>query len=159
MAFSVHLAGAAFAFVYYQRGWNLTRLTPGRIPWPSFRRKPRLRIHEPEQEPGSDLSAEVDRILEKIYREGEASLTGKERKTLETASREYQRKKRTKDDGMKDEAERNAESASFVIRPPSFLRHSVFRRPPRRRGTFQLEQFLDHALGVLGDVRQPHQPQ
>ena len=96
VAYSMHLAGAAFALVYYQRGWNLTRLTPGRIPWPSFRRKPRLRIHEPEQEPGSDLSAEVDRILEKIYREGEASLTAKERKTLETASREYQRKKRTK---------------------------------------------------------------
>ena len=77
-------------------GWNLTRLTPARIPWPSFRRKPRLRIHKPEQEPGSDLSAEVDRILEKIYREGEASLSAKERKTLETASREYQRKKMTK---------------------------------------------------------------
>ena len=92
VAFSVHLAGAAFAFVYHQRGWNLTRLTEGRIAWPSFHRKPRLRIHKPEQEPGADLSAEVDRILEKIYREGEASLTGKERKTLETASREYQRK-------------------------------------------------------------------
>ena len=38
----------------------------------------------------------MDRILEKIYREGEASLTAKERKTLETASREYQRKKMTK---------------------------------------------------------------
>jgi hypothetical protein len=35
----------------------------------------------------------VDRILEKIYREGEASLSAAERKTLETASREYQRKK------------------------------------------------------------------
>ena len=39
----------------------------------------------------------MDRILEKIYREGEASLTAKERKTLETASREYQR--RNKADG------------------------------------------------------------
>ena len=82
-----------FRFVYHQRGWNLTRLTAGRIPWPSFRRKPRLRVHEPEEEPSADLSAEVDRILEKIYREGEASLTAKERKTLETASREYQKKK------------------------------------------------------------------
>ena len=87
------------AFVYYQRGWNLTRLTEGRIAWPSFRRKPRLRIHKPEQEPGSDLSAEVDRILEKIYREGEASLTAKERKTLETASREYQKRRRNEGRG------------------------------------------------------------
>jgi hypothetical protein len=93
VAYSVHLAGAAFAFVYYQRSWNLARMAPGGIRWPSFRRKPRLRIHKPEQEPGSDLSVEVDRILEKIYREGEASLSAKERKTLETASREYQKRK------------------------------------------------------------------
>jgi hypothetical protein len=93
VAYSVHLAGAAFAFIYYLRGWNLTRLTEGwRIAWPTFRRKPRLRVHKPVEEPGSNLSADVDRILEKIYREGEASLTAGERKTLETASREYQRK-------------------------------------------------------------------
>ena len=41
-------------------------------------------------EPG--LNQEVDRILEKISRQGEASLTAKERHTLETASREYQKK-------------------------------------------------------------------
>lgn len=99
VAYSMHLTGAAFAFVYYRRGWNLTRLTPYRIPWPSFRRKPKLRIHKPREEAGHDLSAEVDRILEKIYREGEASLTAKERKTLETASRKYQRKKSVKDEG------------------------------------------------------------
>jgi membrane associated rhomboid family serine protease len=96
VAYSMHLAGAAFAFVYYQRRWNLTRLTEGRFHWPSFRPKPKLRIHQPEEpEPSDDLSAEVDRILEKIYREGEASLTAKERKTLEAASREYQQRVRT----------------------------------------------------------------
>lgn len=96
VAYSMHLAGAAFAFVYYQRGWNLTQLTSGWFTWPTFRRKPRLRVHTPESDavPHPDLAAEVDRILEKIYRDGEASLTAKERKTLETASREYQRKKR-----------------------------------------------------------------
>ena len=93
IAYSMHLAGAAFALVYHQRGWNLTRLTAGRIAWPTFRRKPRLRVHTPEEEPQSDLSVEVDRILEKIYREGESNLTAKERKVLETASRAYQRKK------------------------------------------------------------------
>lgn len=100
IAYSMHLAGAAFAFVYHQRGWNLTRLTAGRFALPTFRSKPRLRVHTPEPdsepEPQSDLTAEVDRILEKIYRDGEASLTAKERKTLETASREYQRKKMLK---------------------------------------------------------------
>jgi membrane associated rhomboid family serine protease len=94
VAYSMHLAGAAFAFVYHyhQRGWNLTRLTAGRIAWPTFRRKPRLRVHNPEEEARSNLSEEVDHILEKIYREGESSLTAKERKTLETASQEYQKK-------------------------------------------------------------------
>lgn len=98
IAYSMHLAGAAFAFVYHRRGWNLTQLTAGRFALPTFRRKPRLRVHtpEPESEPQSNLTAEVDRILEKIYRDGEASLTANERKTLETASREYQRKKTLK---------------------------------------------------------------
>ena len=92
VAYAAHLAGAAFAFVYYQRGWNLTRLTTGHFNWPTFRRKPRLRVHMPEDEKPSDLSADVDRILEKIYREGEAALTPQERNLLETASREYQRR-------------------------------------------------------------------
>jgi len=94
VAYSMHLAGAAFALVYHLQGWNLTRMTAGWNSWLAARRRPRLKVHEPEEETPSDLSVEVDRILEKIYREGEASLTAKERKTLETASREYQRKKR-----------------------------------------------------------------
>jgi len=92
VAYSMHLAGAAFAFVYCRRGWNFSRLLEGRMAWPRFRRKPRLRIHREEDAPTPNLNADVDRILEKIYREGEASLTPKERKILETASREYQRK-------------------------------------------------------------------
>jgi membrane associated rhomboid family serine protease len=95
IAYSVHLAGAAFAFVYYHRGWNFSRLFQGRLSWPKFQRKPKLRIHTPpaDEKQSPNLTEEVDRILEKIYREGEASLSAAERKTLETASREYQRKK------------------------------------------------------------------
>lgn len=94
VAFSAHLAGAAFAFVYFQQGWNLSRLSDGirgRL-GSAFRKKPRLRVHDPERDAGPDMAAEVDRILEKISREGEASLTAKERRTLESASREYQRR-------------------------------------------------------------------
>ena len=40
-----------------------------------------------------ELSRQVDRILEKIHRDGEGSLTKKERKTLEEASKRYQRKR------------------------------------------------------------------
>jgi membrane associated rhomboid family serine protease len=94
IAYSMHLAGAAFALVYHLQGWNLTRLTANWNARLSSLRKPRLKVHEPKEESPSDLSVEVDRILEKIYREGEVSLTAKERKTLETASHEYQRKKR-----------------------------------------------------------------
>jgi membrane associated rhomboid family serine protease len=99
VAYSMHLAGASFALLYYWRGWSLTGLT-GRFAWPSFRRKAHLRVHipevetPPEKEAPSNLGAEVDRILEKIYREGESSLTAKERTFLEAASREYQRKNR-----------------------------------------------------------------
>ena len=87
--------GAAFGLLYYLQGWNLTRWSGGLFTWPGsllngarslFHRRPRLQVHKPDDEPPHpDFSAEVDRILEKIYREGEASLTPKERQTLGTA--------------------------------------------------------------------------
>jgi hypothetical protein len=36
---------------------------------------------------------EVDRILSKIHSQGEASLTSKERRIMESASREYRRRR------------------------------------------------------------------
>ncbi len=96
VAFTSHLAGAAFAFVYFQQRWNFSRLTEGRFTGLGsiFRRKPRLKVHkpEPDEDNDDDMTKEVDRILAKITREGEASLTAKERRTLETASREYQKR-------------------------------------------------------------------
>lgn len=96
VAYAVHLAGAGFALVYYHQQWNLTRLTNGLLEWFRARSRPKLRVHQPEEPeadiPHGDLAEEVDRILEKIYREGESSLTAKERRTLETASREFQRR-------------------------------------------------------------------
>jgi len=92
IAYTVHLAGAAFAFLYYHLGWNLTRLTQGRFSWVrSLKPQPKLKIHDPDQKQ-PELNKEVDRILEKIHRQGETSLTRKERRTLETASREYQKR-------------------------------------------------------------------
>jgi membrane associated rhomboid family serine protease len=98
IAYTVHLAGAALAFVYFRQRWNFGRLGMGRFsfrPW-----RPRLRLHEPDAEPDQrqrELHQEVDRILEKISREGEASLTRKERKTLESASRQYQKQRHEQD--------------------------------------------------------------
>ena len=87
-----HLAGAAFAFVYFRSGMRLERWVPTGFGGWSLRRRPTLRIHQPGAN-DADLSEQVDQILEKISREGEASLTAKERKTLENASRQYKQRR------------------------------------------------------------------
>ena len=87
VAYTMHLAGAAFAFVYYRRGWNLSSISLKKL-----RPRPKLRVHDPETEDG-ELSEEVDRILEKIHSNGEDSLTSRERRTLETASRKYKQRR------------------------------------------------------------------
>jgi membrane associated rhomboid family serine protease len=92
VAHVAHLGGAAFGFIYYRAGLNLGRLIPKRLAGGSFRFKPRLRVHDPQDE-SRDLNQQVDRILEKISRQGEASLTKSERRTLEEASRRYQRRR------------------------------------------------------------------
>jgi membrane associated rhomboid family serine protease len=92
VAYAVHLAGAAFAFFYFRFRWNLSRFSGGSFSLDWLKSRPKLRLHEPPPEE-LDLNDEVDRILEKIHRDGEASLTRKERRTLETASREYQKRR------------------------------------------------------------------
>ncbi len=95
IAYSVHLAGAALAYLYYRFNWNFARLAPRGFSLDWLKPRSSLRLHDPEQEEPQevDLGAEVDRILEKIHREGEARLTRKERRILVNASREYQRKR------------------------------------------------------------------
>lgn len=93
VACSVHLAGAALATIYYKTGWNLGRMLPARFSLGSLKPRPKLRLHDPEMDAIS-LEAEVDRILAKISEQGESSLTGTERKTLERASRRYQQRRR-----------------------------------------------------------------
>lgn len=92
VAHVAHLSGVAFGFLYYRAGWNLGRLVPQRLSGTIFRLRPRLRIHDPE-DASRDLNAQVDAILEKISQQGEASLTKKERRTLEEASKRYQRRR------------------------------------------------------------------
>jgi hypothetical protein len=92
-----HLAGAIFGGLYAWQGWNLGLFTDLRE---RFRRS-RMRVVRPEDEaPGgrvadarsqsaldAELQEAVDRILEKISRSGEGSLTNDERDTLTRASR------------------------------------------------------------------------
>jgi membrane associated rhomboid family serine protease len=100
IAHAAHLAGAGFGALFYYTRFTLLSLVPDfllrlgegkRV----FRRRPKLRVHDPElADDEDDLSMQVDAILEKISREGQASLTRQERRILEDASRRYQQKRR-----------------------------------------------------------------
>jgi membrane associated rhomboid family serine protease len=88
IAGEAHLAGAAFAALYFYRGWNLERFD-----WSGwFQRRSRLKVHRPRDDYQS-LQEQVDVILEKISRQGEASLTRRERKKLEQLSKEIRQRK------------------------------------------------------------------
>jgi len=95
VAYTAHLAGAAWGYLFYRTGWHLGRIIPNRWSLSALRPRPKLKIHEQDPEDVEEqLNSTVDQILEKISREGEASLTAAERKTLERASRRYQQKRR-----------------------------------------------------------------
>ena len=86
-AYDVHLAGMAFAAIYFTQKVNLGAWLPAQ--WsglPRTRRGPKLRLHDPDKQLQKE-EAESDRILDKIHREGEASLTRRERKFMEKFSR------------------------------------------------------------------------
>jgi len=95
IAGSAHLAGALCGLYYYKFGFSPGRWLADRLP--SFsprlpRARTSLRIHEPTKN-DSKLDQDVDAILKKIQASGQESLTAGERRMLEKASREYQRKK------------------------------------------------------------------
>lgn len=88
IAGEAHLAGAAFAVLYFYLGWNFQRFD-----WKGwFQRRSRLRVHRPGDDQRS-LQEQVDVILEKISRQGEASLTRRERKKLEQLSKQIRERK------------------------------------------------------------------
>lgn len=91
VAWEAHIAGALLALIYFKLGIRLSNLLPkGK---PALKRRPKLRVHDPNGD-RPDLEAKGDAILDKIHREGEDSLTAKERRTLEEYSR-HMREKRT----------------------------------------------------------------
>ena len=97
VAFDVHLVGAAFAACYFYGHWRLYPMLS------IFRgRRPKLRVRSPDDEPFDQptgrssepvIEAEADRILEKLHREGQNSLTRKERKILEDYSRRMRQRR------------------------------------------------------------------
>jgi membrane associated rhomboid family serine protease len=100
VAHVAHLGGALFGLLYCWRGWSLDGLA--KLPW-LLRNRPRMRVFRPDDDrgparPGAGddppLDEEVDRILEKISRTGEASLTAAERDTLTRASKRLKQRSR-----------------------------------------------------------------
>lgn len=88
-AYDVHLVGIAFAAIYHLRRWNLGRMLPrslGDFQSKLPKKRPALKIHDPNRRTARD-DAEADRILEKIHRDGEASLTRGERRFMESYSK------------------------------------------------------------------------
>ncbi len=92
IANAAHLGGVAYGYLYYKTLWNPLRSWS--LPsWRSVKRSvglgPRLRVVRDEGEKDQAFRDEVDTILEKIQREGEASLTKRERKVLIEASKRF----------------------------------------------------------------------
>lgn len=85
---AAHLGGLIFGLLYFRWNMNLTgwwnrvagRVREAELP------KQNLKIYRPADQPEMDLSDRVDEILEKISREGEESLTPRERRILSQAS-------------------------------------------------------------------------
>lgn len=88
IAHYAHFAGALFGFLYVHFNWNLRWLSPAWLSNVKPSRGPKLRVHDPDSK-SRDLDQEVDQILRKIKREGEDSLTRRERSIMQKASREY----------------------------------------------------------------------
>ncbi|QDT42469.1 Rhomboid protease GluP [Gimesia alba] len=97
VAHFAHLGGAAFGVAYKYFGWHLTGSFQKK--WNRFKlsrsaRSKNLRVYsEPDTKLSkAGLDEKVDAILEKISREGEASLTDQERELLKEASHKYKKR-------------------------------------------------------------------
>ncbi|MFO1063199.1 MAG: rhomboid family intramembrane serine protease [Pirellulales bacterium] len=97
VAVDVHLAGIAFASIYFFGGWDLSFMKFGGGNWSAlFKRRPKLKVHRPEQpERLSRDDQEADRILEKIHREGTEKLTAAEKQFMESYSRKVREKRKS----------------------------------------------------------------
>lgn len=114
VAYAVHLCGAFFGLLYFQSGRRITDLLPS-LPGRSARpAPPRLRVVPQDSTPDPDpepvgaavpslpaagppdehLEARVDRILEKVSKHGQESLTAEERELLFRASELYKKRRK-----------------------------------------------------------------
>lgn len=106
VAVTVHLGGAAFAWLYHRRRWHLYRTVQDSRSWLQALFRPKLRIYREEQphpvpvvavpeigESDEHLEAKLDAVLAKVARSGQQSLTDGERQILMRASEIYKRRR------------------------------------------------------------------
>jgi len=93
VAHAAHLGGLLFGFLYTRSHMQLARWWDGFAGRVAMKRRNRgkLKIFAPPSHSDVDLDAQMDPILEKISREGEASLTSRERNILIQASRKLKK--------------------------------------------------------------------
>ncbi|MCA9056379.1 MAG: rhomboid family intramembrane serine protease [Planctomycetaceae bacterium] len=87
---AAHLGGLVLGILYQRYDWRFLSWLPGsgsigRMQR-SLRRDPPLKVHRPVEH-DVDFDRQIDALLEKVNREGEASLTAAEREMLMEASR------------------------------------------------------------------------
>ena len=109
-AVTVHLAGAAFGYVYYKMEWRMLNFLPNPRAWRRQRQRAKLRIFREEEEPETpvhsmpvpaaagnldeQLEARMDAVLQKVSDHGLESLTQQEREILVRASERMKRKRK-----------------------------------------------------------------
>lgn len=110
VAFSAHLGGAAFAFLYYKQQWRVLNWLPNFRSFRMPRARPRLRVYRDEEDKprqpvsvsapaparadvDEQLEAKLDAVLEKVARQGQASLTEGELAILQRASEVYRKRR------------------------------------------------------------------
>lgn len=93
VAHSAHLGGLLIGFLYYKFQWRFSNMLPGSFQLPKMKNRHQrgFKVYQPNEK-DDELEKSVDEILAKISREGEASLTNKERKILKKASEKYKNK-------------------------------------------------------------------
>lgn len=106
VAFAAHLGGALFGFLYCRFQWRVLNWWPTRMSMkPRRLLRPRLRVYREPADvdtPLSDLpyddseqlEAQLDTVLEKVAKFGQASLTTREQQVLMKASQVYKQRRK-----------------------------------------------------------------
>ena len=83
------LASLAVAAAHEKKGVRFAGAADAVSDWRRRRSQPKLKVHRPEADEDEGFDDRVDAVLAKLGEQGEASLTGKERRLLKQASKRY----------------------------------------------------------------------